>query len=812
MDRPAVTLHTFGEWFPECRALSLQKRNTAWQISSPSFSPPDIMLYRIGTVKRIVLFLLVLPVMSATGSGQSLYDPATVQKIEITFAQQNWDSMLDTAKEGSEGYLMAEKVVVNGQSFDSVGVKYKGNSSYSANRVKNPFHIKLDYIIDNQSCDGFEDIKLSNGFQDPSMIREALAYSLLKNYMHCSRSNFAEVYVNGSYMGLYTNTEDVNNQFLSAHFYSSDGVFVKCNLQMAGGGPGGSSGRSNLRYITGDSSRYFTRYELKSDYGWNDLVALCNTVTSDRASLDNVMNMDRAIWMLAFNNLAVNLDSYSGSFVQNYYLYKDNTGRYNTIIWDLNMCFASFTQTGSTALTNNTQKQQMSTTLHSNDADWPLIQAILNNPTYRNMYFAHMRTMNSELFASGLYKTIATEMQATISQSVQSDPNKFYTFARFQNGLTQDASSGGGGMGNVIGIANLMDKRSAWLAATPEFQYTQPSISAVQTVPAVPAAGATVSITAVVTDANASSVYLAYRFAATDKFTRIPMYDDGAHSDGAAGDNTYGADIVMQSHQAQYYMYAENDKAGRFSPERAEHEFYTLTAEVAATARPGDIIINEFLASNQTGITDEQGNHEDWIELYNTTSEPISLAGVYLSDDMAEPTKWAFPDTVSIPAHGYLLVWADEDTGDAGYHAGIKLSAAGEQIIVSYANGVVLDSLSFGTQTADVSMSRCPEAPDGFAGTSHTTPGAGNDCSATTGIAETEQKERLLLYPNPAGSHVHIALPLREMEQEIAVRTLTGDIICRVAATGSVILNTEAWPAGVYFISCGLLLEQLVKQ
>lgn len=771
-------------------------------------------------LRNVALSVCALLASPSLGQAQSLYDIGTVQKIEITFAQQNWDYMLDTAKQGSEGYLMASQVVINGQPFDSVGVKYKGNSSYSSSRVKNPFHIKLDYTIDDQAYEGVEDIKLSNGFQDPSMIREALAYSLLRNYMNCSRSNFAEVYVNGAYLGLYTNTEDVNSQFLSTHFYSSDGVFVKCNPQMIGG-PGGGSGKSNLRYISADSSSYFTRYEVKSDYGWKDLVSLCSTVTNNRTALPDVMDMDRAIWMLAFNNLTVNLDSYSGSFVQNYYLYKDQTERYNAIVWDLNMCFASFTQTGSTALSSSTQKQQMSTTLHINDAEWPLIQAVLNNASYRKMYFAHMRTMNREMFKSGLYKTLANSMQATISASVQADPNKFYTFTQFQNSLTQDISSGGGGggMGAVIGIVNLMDNRSTWLETTADFQYAQPAVSAVQPVPTSPALGSDVAITAAVANASPSAVYLGYRHATTDEFTRVLMYDDGAHSDGAAGDNLYGAVLPMLSPQAQYYIYAENEQAGIFSPERAEFEFYTVTAAAAAaSAQPGDIVISEFLASNNADTTDEEGEYEDWIELYNTTPEPISLAGLYLSDDAAEPTKWAFSSTATIPAHGYLLVWADDDENSAeGTHAGFKLSATGEHLVLSYATGVVIDSLSFEQQTENISMSRCPATASGeLVSTQNTTPGAPNDCTTTTDITESAEAESelLLVYPNPAGSYIAIQVPALAPESTVTVRNISGAVVYNTTAHGNVIINinTESWPAGTYFVTCGSLLQKIVKQ
>lgn len=61
-----------------------------------------------------------------------------------------------------------------------------------------------------------------------------------------------------------------------------------------------------------------------------------------------VVGHDRALWMLAFNNIYVNLDSYSGGIGHNHYLYQDDNGRFNNIVWDLNQSFASFKTTGST--------------------------------------------------------------------------------------------------------------------------------------------------------------------------------------------------------------------------------------------------------------------------------------------------------------------------------------------------------------------------------------------------------------------------------------------------------------------------------
>ncbi|MFT7451466.1 MAG: hypothetical protein ACI9VN_002190, partial [Patescibacteria group bacterium] len=75
------------------------------------------------------------------------------------------------------------------------------------------------------------------------------------------------------------------------------------------------------------------------------------------------------------------------------------------------------------------------------------------------------------------------------------------------------------------------------------------------------------------------------------------------------------------------------------------------------------IFINEILASNSNTNTDEFGESDDWVELYNATSNPIDIGGMYLTDDLGNLVKYYIPPTqasqTTIPAMGYLLVWCD---------------------------------------------------------------------------------------------------------------------------------------------------------
>ncbi len=83
----------------------------------------------------------------------------------------------------------------------------------------------------------YTDIKLSNVAKDPSFLREVLSYQILRQYMDAPLSNYANVYVNGTLIGLYSNSESISKKFVDDRFGSKKNTFVKCNPP-AGAGPG----------------------------------------------------------------------------------------------------------------------------------------------------------------------------------------------------------------------------------------------------------------------------------------------------------------------------------------------------------------------------------------------------------------------------------------------------------------------------------------------------------------------------------------------------------------------------------------------
>ena len=718
-------------------------------------------------------------------NAQNFYQRDSIQVIEIFFSFSNWDAQLD-ANEATETYIYADSIRINGTSFDSCGVRYKGNSSYNPSNQKNPLRIELNTIKANQDYQGFTDIKLSNGYKDPSMIREILTYQILENYMDCPRSNFARVYINGQYRGVYTNNESIKDDFNEAHYYADD-TYFKCN-PVGGAGPGGGTS-PDLKYLGTDSTSYFNGYELKSTYGWNRLVTLCNTLNNDFQNIESTLDIDRAIWMLAFNNVLVNLDSYNGAFRQNYYISWDKNGRFVPTVWDVNMSFGGFPGgTGSGAFTPSA----LDPFSNSTSVNHPLIQQIMANPLYKRMYMAHVRTMVQEMFENGQYETWAQSLMALADSSVQADPYKFYSYNQFLNSLTTAVAGGGPGGGSSIpGIKALMDARAQFFSTNAAYLLQAPVILSHGATASPLNYGSTTTLIANVS--NETNVYLGYRTDHTLKFNRVQMYDDGAHNDGAAGDHTYGVEMPVNGLLFEYYIYADNNNAGKFSPARAEHEFHTLAVTFPAPA-VGSLLINEVLASNDALLFDLNGEDDDWIELVNTTNTTIDLAGFYLSDDPLNLMAWAFPAGTTIPANGYLLVWADKDTLQQGLHANFKISADGEYVYLS--NGLnVHDQISFGPQIANISYGRCPDAGLDFA-TILPTPLANNNCNI--GIQEMEVLQ-VQVYPNPFLDVLHIVS--HEEQVQITVRNINGQILqTQQINSGKHQLDASSWASGLYLI------------
>lgn len=117
---------------------------------------------------------------------------------------------------------------------------------------------------------------------------------------------------------------------------------------------------------------------------------------------------------------------------------------------------------------------------------------------------------------------------------------------------------------------------------------------------------------------------------------------------------------------------------------------YTLSASVPDS----DVIINEFLASNTTGLQTRSGEQADWLELYNKSNTTTDISGWYLTDSRSNLPLWQFPPRTTIPPQGYLIVFCNGWTGDpqvnGEYLANFSLSKTGEYLALVKDDGTTI--------------------------------------------------------------------------------------------------------------------------
>src|SRR6185503_1775238 len=150
----------------------------------------------------------------------------------------------------------------------------------------------------------------------------------------------------------------------------------------------------------------------------------------------------------------------------------------------------------------------------------------------------------------------------------------------------------------------------------------------------------------------------------------------------------------------------------------SRQEFYKVTAGLPNDNLSAPIVafINEWMAANTGSLLNtNHGNRlDDWFELYNPGSTAVSLKDYFLTDNLSDKFQFAIPERYTIPAHGFLFVWADgepglNNTNDPALHVNFKLAQDGEQIGLFARDGTLIDAVTFGLQFNDYSEGRHPD-------------------------------------------------------------------------------------------------------
>jgi hypothetical protein len=510
-----------------------------------------------------------------------IYQLDSVREVRIYFEQENWDDILDSLKQRGYDQRLIGDVVFAGERYEGAGIRYKGNSSYF--NVRKNDYSKLPFNIDVNETDkehklpgGYDKLKLSNVFRDPSFLREVLSYDVANRFMVSPRSNFVRVFINDKYFGLYSNTESVDDELFEKFFDEDEGVLFKCDPNWKHKTPSSckEGDKSSLEYLGQDSVCYMGKYEIKTDYGWKELIKLTDILNNKPEKIEEILAVDEALWMLAFNIVLVNLDSYTGRFCHNYYLYQDKKGIFHPIVWDMNLSFGGFRYAGLGKPLGLEDMQTLSPFTHykQQNEKRPLITQLLSKPLYRKIYAAHIKTITEEYFADSTYLRQAMYLQSIVEPYVKADKNKLYDYEGFKKNIHETAKAD---KVSIVGISELMEARTEYLLNHPVISKKQPQIDQMS----YEYDGDNYTFT--VRMVGATNGWLFYRYGDEGAFKKMAMNDAGKEGDTTADDSLFSAKLpkLKDEDEVQYYFVAENDYIASLLPKRASFVFYSTKDE-----------------------------------------------------------------------------------------------------------------------------------------------------------------------------------------------------------------------------------------
>ena len=384
-------------------------------------------------MKPLIFFIILVGAATANAQpGNRLLDHSQMHEIRLRIDLTDWIDTLyldyKTANEESrtapERYRKCHWASVDGQEIGPVGLKMKGNFSVLFNaaqqKTKFPFKIAFDEYVD-QKYDGLKKINLNTNTNDPSFLREALAYQLLNRAnVTAPRTAFARLFVNDTYVGLYSLVENVDKTFLKTHFGSDDDGNLYKGLI------------SGLGWRGASEADYQDAFELKtneSEADWSRLIEWLNLINNTSpdsvfATLENEFELDHFLRLVAIERLINAWDNYSGGG-SNYYLYERENGKIMFIPWDYNESFQ---------YVNGVLGVGKSYLIPRNKR--PLLDAVFQHKVWRERYFEVVCGMlQSNLFSVDSLLPQVQAWHELIREAYREEPAPLSSFEDFQRSL-----------------------------------------------------------------------------------------------------------------------------------------------------------------------------------------------------------------------------------------------------------------------------------------------------------------------------------------------------------------------------------------
>jgi len=635
-----------------------------------------------------------------------VYDDSSVARVDIYVDSLALEWMYDYDNVESDSLHMAYMYYQNeyiNDTLEQVGFRLRGNTSRTSQ--KKSFKLDFNHFVSGRDFYSVEKINLNGEHNDVSIIRSKLSWDIFESIeMVAPRANHIEVYINDNYYGLYISVEHIDDSFLSKNFSDDTGNLWKCLWP------------ANLGYRGSDPNDYhpwvddYRPYDLKTndeEYDFTQLARLIHIINNDPDSLEHVLDVSEFIKYLAINILTGGWDDYR-SLQNNFYLYhQPNIDRFLLIPYDYDNTFGVDWFSVDWDIVDPYSYYLIA------DTERPLADIIFDNEHYRNLFSRYLQFYIDHVFNIDEWGDWIDNTKEMIDSSAYYDTYRTLDYGFTYNDFTNSFSASNYTNQHIkTGLKEFIINRVSSLEDQIEFSDGNPLVYKYWIEPNIPLAGDSITIHAA-----------AYGYPDIQNINLIVHnFTNGAY-------NSYSMDyepvfnaslpeeledhwvitippILNAGNIGIRFLSTNTEEVTGVSPQIGE-----WMIRIASSTTTENIFINEFLAKNNTVNVDEFSENDDWLELYNNSSDTINLHNHYLSDDLDNLTKWKFSDNdILVAPNDYLLIWCDNDESQGVLHTNFKLSGNGEFIALTNPDGVtVIDTLAFGEQLEDISFGRFPD-------------------------------------------------------------------------------------------------------
>lgn len=742
------------------------------------------------SMKTIKALFLLLPLILSANDSFMLYDDSEVAVIKISVAPEDLVWMYSNVHSDSlhEATVHFSNALIN-ETIEQVGLRIRGNTSRVSR--KKSFKLSFNTFVPGRQFYDVDKLNLNGEHNDPSIIRSKLCWDhYQKSGMIAPRAAHCAVYINDVYYGLYISVEHIDDEFVKNHFADDSGNLWKClwpaDLTYRGPNP-------EDYHPYWDETRPYELKTNKDEYDYTQLARLIdiinNTPEADFAdSLEKVLVVAEVLKYAAMNVLTGNWDDY-WFLKNNYYVYHDPAiDRFHWIPYDNDNSFGiDWFNVDWTQVDPYTYKN-IEETQGNSPGPRPLMENIMAQDQYRNLYTHFLEFFRHNIMRLELWESHLDSLKTMITPWAEADSFRTLDYGFSISDFHQSYSpyhyvntprNSGEDSHVKRGVKEFVIFRNASLLGQLVWQDVPPIIYDIDYWPKYPGPEDSIYVSAAAfSHTGLKDLTIAFHPADLTVVESYPMTfaPIAATTIVEEADRWLGVIPPLgQFGQGRFQIQAEDLNGQSLLFPRSD--FVNLQV-IGSLENP--LVINEFLAKNDGANTDDNGEYDDWLEIYNFGDEDLDLSGMYLTDDQTNLTKWQFPlGGIVLAAHDYLLIWCDEDEEQPGLHTNFKLSANGEFIALTAADGTsIYDALSFGPQEVDISFGRFPDGSDVWEFFTQPTPGTNNMTSGINPSVFIHNDFSLNNFPNPfnAETTIRYSLPVGA-EVKLSIFDLKGGLV-----------------------------------